>query len=365
MLRNENPKPSILVFVTRHLPIGGIESHIIGFCRNMARSGTAVDLIVLNSEMLPGTERLYRQTCRNVYLGRLKRSRLRLIWLFFICMRIRRVNYTALYTNGQGKSIWFIAHLLRAKLWVHHHHTSGDASDQATWDKLYKKALLKADKVISCSRTTAGNMRQSLKRDVDVMPPFSRKLAVFHHNYHATKSKLNFGYYGRLIPEKGIDLLCRLSEDCRSENIEFHIWGEGNRYPRSYFTRFSNLKYHGTFSGESEQSKAVGMLDAFLLLSTHPEGLPVSLLEAMSAGLPWLATDKGGVSDIAFDPVSTRILSSVSNYSEVLNAVVSFAKDIRAGIVSRESQISLYEKNFSPHVLLAQWERVLGIDSRE
>ena len=350
---------SVLVFATQHMPTGGIESHLQEFCLHLAKTGVKIDLVVTNSRMLPETKDFFRQICRRVYLGE---SRSRFIWLLLVVLKLRFKHYNALYTNGQGKSVFFISKLLIShNEWVLHHHTSGDVADQTTWDKDYWKALLKANRVIACSQRNAKDMSLVLKRSVDVIPCFSRQVKLTATGL-SESNKLRFGYYGRLIPEKGIDLLCKLSEDVDLQEIEFHIWGEGPNYSLSTFKSFTNISYHGSFNGDEQLASVLSSLDALLLLSTHPEGLPISLLEAMSAGLPWLATDRGGIPDIALDPSSTRVISSASTYSEIKNALILFAIDLKAGHVSKQEQIDLYTKKFSSSVLVSQWREVLGLN---
>ncbi|RZK52215.1 MAG: glycosyltransferase family 1 protein [Hymenobacter sp.] len=172
---------------------------------------------------------------------------------------------------------------------------------------------------------------------------------------------LHFGYYGRLIPEKGIEVLRQLSEDPTVAGIEFHIWGEGEAYQADFFARHPQLRYHGPFAGRSELQAVLSGLDAYLLLSTHPEGLPIALLEVMSTGLPWLATDRGGVADIACDPLATRVIPMTSTYPEIKAAVLALAADIRAGRVSRTAQKALYATTFSSQVLVQRWRETLGL----
>ncbi|UOG73697.1 glycosyltransferase family 4 protein [Hymenobacter tibetensis] len=341
------------------MPTGGIESHLREFCLNLAESGAAVDLVIRNSAMLPETEDFFRRICNRVYLGRPNSSLGQLIWLSWIGLKRLTKRYDALYTNGQGNSVNLFARLLpRRRRWVHHHHTAGDAADQATWPAGYRNALRNADSIIACSSRNAKDMQQTLDRRVLSIPCFSREIASAHPEPGPT---LRFGYYGRLIKEKGIDLLCQLSADPEVKGVEFHIWGEGETYSPEFFTRYPNLRYHGPFSGKEALQGVLTQLDAYLLLSTHPEGLPIALLEVMSAGLPWLATDRGGVPDIACDPMATRVIPTTASYEEVKNAVLTLATDIQTGRVSRSAQKALYAETFSAKVLVKRWRETLGI----
>jgi glycosyltransferase involved in cell wall biosynthesis len=354
-------KQRILVYTTQLMETGGIESHLQEFCRQMAVTGAEIDLVVLNAAMTKETEAFYRSICRSVYFGRHGRSYKRLLWMLQTGIKLRGTRkYDAVYTNGQGESIWLFSRMLPSyDRWVHHHHTSGDAKDQATWGVKYRKTLQTAHTIIACSHRNAGDMKGVLNRQVDVIPCFSRNVEVPFTE--APAGKLRFGYYGRLIPEKGIDLICRMSEDADVKDVEFHLWGEGKQYPAAYFDKYPNVRFHGAFAGEAGLKAAIAQLDAYLLLSVHPEGLPISLLEAMSAGLPWLATDRGGIPDIACDPQSTRVISATSSYEEAKAAVIAFAKDIRSGLVTKTAQKELYASRFSAVALRAAWGDILGL----
>jgi glycosyltransferase involved in cell wall biosynthesis len=348
----------LLVYTTQHMQTGGIESHLQEFCKNMsAVSDIEISLVVLNSAMLPETEDFYRSICKNVYLGRHGRSYKRIIWLLQTGVKLFFNRYAALYTNGQGNSAGIFAKLIKYNNWVHHHHTAGDTADQAGWSDAYIQTLKKADTVIACAKRNAGYMSAFLKRNISVVSCFSRQVNIGAHV--TTPEKLQFGYFGRLIPEKGIDTICNLSQEPELNHIEFNLWGEGPSYPANYFDKFPLVNYRGAYKGLEGLTNAISELDAFLLLSTHAEGLPISLLEVMSAGVPWLATDKGGISDIACDPVSTRVIAADADYQEIKNAVLLMANDIKNGKIVRAKQIALYNKEFSATALVKQWRKLL------
>lgn len=336
---------------------GGIESHLQEFCNNMSSGDNMIDLVILNSRMSSESKSQFENHCRHIYLGKSGRSIFRLFWLIGIGLLVSMNRYACLYTNGQGNSPFIFSKLLfRKRKWVHHHHMSGDVDDQKQWTKLYKKALTHADVVIACSSRNANLMSQVLGRDISSIPCFSRQINKIAERQ---SGKIRLGYYGRLIPEKGIDILIRLSDDPTFNDIEFHIWGEGDAYPKSYFDEHKHLVYHGSFQSVSVLTEIITLLDGFLLISSHSEGLPVCLLECMSAGLPWLATDRGGISDVVLDINATRLISDKSTYSEIIKAVKDFYSAIVENRISKEGQIKFYNTFFGKDALTKKWENVL------
>jgi glycosyltransferase involved in cell wall biosynthesis len=344
------------------MPLGGIESHLREFCLNMSASGIAVDLVISNAVVTQETEQFFRSICRNVYLGHFGRSKLRHLWIISTAIKLRNKQYDALYSNGQGDSIILFSKLIRYyKKWVHHHHTSGDKDDQLTWSRAYKQALKTADALIACSGRNALDMQTALKREVYSIPCFSKEIKI--EEAKESSARLRFGYYGRLIPEKGIDLLCKLSKDKDLNHIEFHIWGEGDVYSRDFFSQFPGVHYHGAFSGKKELKRVLNSLDAYLLLSTNQEGLPIALLEVMSTGLPWLATDRGGIRDLVCDEMATRVIPVDSHFDEIKKAISNLASDIKMNLVSGNKQKKFYLQKFSSPVLTKKWREVLNVNS--
>lgn len=349
-----------MVFATQHLETGGIESHLQEFCLNLTSKGIKIYLVVLNSEMNESTTNKFRATCTEVYTAKYGRSKWRLLWLIKVGILLSlKSKFRCLYTNGQGDSVLLFAKLLwRKNKWVHHHHTSGDLADQLNWSKSYITALKKADTIIACSTSNALDMSISLGRKIDTVPCFSRQIA---EKPIRLPGKLRLGYYGRLIPEKGIDTICKMSNDPDFSMVEFHLWGEGEAYPAAYFAQFPNLTYHGTFSGSPGLIKVIHFLDAFLLISTHSEGLPICLLEAMGAGLPWVATNKGGIKDIVSDEYATRLLPDNCSYPTIKRVLLDLVNDLDQGLISNRSQIELYKKRFSKDSLIVEWKNILMV----
>jgi glycosyltransferase involved in cell wall biosynthesis len=315
-----------------------------------------VDLLVANFKM-PEHMFNFKTYCKKVFLIRSASVKKRHIALLKTLLTLRQNKYDILYTNGIGASVSVAGKIIRYKKWILHHHMEADAEFFSGLNTQYKKAMQAATNVIACSETNAVNLSAQLHKQVDVVYCFSRDLSNEANEHYTNSNNLHFGYFGRLIQAKGIDLLCRLSDDADCKDISFHIWGSGDEYPASFFDNYKNIFYHGTFSTKPELQKAVGFLDAFLLLTTHAEGLPVSLLEIMSAGVPWISTNKGGIPDIACDPLSTRIID-ISNYDCTKQSVLQLADDIRKGNVTRDKQMMLYKKNFSPTVLIEKWRSV-------
>ena len=354
MKLKSNNKVRVLLYSTQLMPTGGIESHILKFCTKLKNAGVKIDIVVSNFLMNDAELEQLRTSCNKVLVHRGKANAIEItFWLFMQACKLFLVKYDVIYTNGQGDSPYIFRGLMARKIkWVHHHHTSGDLSDQKTWSEKYLKTLKRSSEVIACSTSNAASMSKFLNREIITIPCFSNKIPK---NEKRVSGKLRIGYYGRLIPEKGIDTICKLSNEVELSNVEFHIWGEATSYNKSFFDQFPKLNYHGSFYGIKELENVINFIDCFVLISTHPEGLPICLLEALGAGLPWLSTDKGGIRDIAIDPNATRIISSHSKYVEIKNAIISFANDIYKGKVDNHLEIDFYDKNFSEYVIVDRW----------
>jgi glycosyltransferase involved in cell wall biosynthesis len=127
-----------------------------------------------------------------------------------------------------------------------------------------------------------------------------------------TKTKLVT--VGRLIPLKQIDHLIRVLLDC--ENTGLVIVGDGPERERlSKIAGDYGLTERVYFAGRRSKEETLGLMaacDLFVLNSTH-EGFPHVVLEAMSVGLPVMATAVGGTPEIVSDGENGVLIAPNAN----------------------------------------------------
>jgi glycosyltransferase involved in cell wall biosynthesis len=116
---------------------------------------------------------------------------------------------------------------------------------------------------------------------------------------------------------------------------------------------------HEPFDNREGLERAMAQLDAFVLFTTHREGLPLTLLEAMSAGVPWIAADRGGIRDLVVDNTCTILLPSPFTYQDAFAATKHMAQSVRHGLIRSEILTLEYRNKFHPDYLTGQWRGLL------
>lgn len=115
------------------------------------------------------------------------------------------------------------------------------------------------------------------------------------------------GFVGRLVREKGVfDLLdsARVVLE-RFPRTRFVFVGDGpQRQECEQAARQAGIGERVTFCGHRSDIASCYAAFDLLVLPSHNEGLPMSILEAMSAGVPVVATRVGSVPDAVVDGVT-------------------------------------------------------------
>jgi glycosyltransferase involved in cell wall biosynthesis len=107
------------------------------------------------------------------------------------------------------------------------------------------------------------------------------------------------GWVGRLIPVKGCDVFLRAVSKLRDLRVHASIIGSGPQQERlealvAEHGMGERVHFHGSREGAATLFRAFDVW----VLSSRSEGTPMVLFEAMAAGVPIVATDVGGVSDV-------------------------------------------------------------------
>ena len=106
---------------------------------------------------------------------------------------------------------------------------------------------------------------------------------------------------GRLVPEKAQHLLIDAAAIVRKHRSDVHFYIAGEGPLQDSLTR--QIQTHGlenVFSLLGNRADIPALLNAadLFVLYSETEGMPVSLMEAMSAGLPVIASDLEGIAEV-------------------------------------------------------------------
>lgn len=193
------------------------------------------------------------------------------------------------------------------------------------------------EKVFPCSRDGQQYLRERF-------PEYSEKIDV---SYLGTKDcgmaerAENGGFHlatcSAIIPLKRLDLLAGALKLCEEKGHAFK-WtciGEGPLLPGLQKYVKSNLKKCTVvFTGRLEHADALDYLksnsiDLFVSVS-ETEGLPVSIMEAISFGIPTLATDVGGTREIVIPELTGELLPKDVSREELADKLIECSKTARS-----------------------------------
>ena len=237
---------------------------------------------------------------------------------FYLLMRpgIKIVHiHGASYGSFYRKYLIFLAskYMLRRKVIYHMHggqFHSFYKNSPAIIKKFIRHFIDNADMMLCLSNQWFQYFNTTFHpKKLEVLPNFVEpvSLNVKFHNRHGNKLKLLF--LGKFDKNKGIyDLLEVISELRKTRNSQFELWIGGNgeteevRKIIEHKDLGEHIKYLGWISGHDKE-KALADTDIFILPS-YNEGLPVSILEAMSYAKPVIATNVGGIPEVVEDKKS-------------------------------------------------------------
>lgn len=187
-----------------------------------------------------------------------------------------------------------------------HGFTAGDAKNRL-YELLQRRSLTRCDTVVAVSEplgrelvaagvdpTRLHVIRNAWSPTVEPLPrpEARRRLGLPEGAFVA-------GWVGRLSREKAPDLFLRMLARMNVEGVQGSIIGDGalEEPLRTLASRLNvggRVRFHGRVPDAAQYYRA---FDVFVL-SSRTEGTPISLFEAVEAGVPVVATRVGGVPDV-------------------------------------------------------------------
>jgi L-malate glycosyltransferase len=168
------------------------------------------------------------------------------------------------------------------------------------------------DQVVSVSRELAGHL-------IDDFGLPAGKVLVIHNGIaipplagdRDKSGQMVIGSCGRLVAVKDYPLMIEVARELvrMTDNVRFMLAGEGPERARlEQMILHAGLANSFTLCGHiDDMARFYRQLDIFMNTSSH-EGIPVSILEAMSHGVPVIAPRIGGIGEIIEDGVNGLLL---------------------------------------------------------
>jgi glycosyltransferase involved in cell wall biosynthesis len=162
----------------------------------------------------------------------------------------------------------------------------------------------------------------------------------------------------RLSPEKDLDLFCGVVEDALSGTPDGTCLIAGDGPMRQWLEkRVAGSPRTDVFRilGARDDVPALFAASDLLLLTSRTEGMPNSVLEAMSAGLPVVATNVGGLPDLVEDGV-TGYLRESGDGNGLAAACAGIIKDRTLAARMGERAAGRAEAEFSVGMMVGRYE---------
>ena len=180
---------------------------------------------------------------------------------------------------------------------------------------------------------------------------------AFKPRERSLNSAVKFVLVARLMKEKGVELLMNAARKLKPKypNSEFHIIGEPPENSSSAVSKkeLEELNENGTivYHGKSMNvAKAISELDIFVLPTYYREGVPRSILEALSCGMPIITTMQPGCRETVLEGRNGFLIPPKEEEPlvEALKYFLDHPEDIEA--MGHESR-KLAENKFDVHLI--------------
>ena len=283
---------------------GGVEKHVEQLVPLLSEFGCDVEVIMRAPYMRPGTTCWHGVRFRSLWAPRSRHFEALVHTALGVCYAaLRRPDILHIHAIGPALLVP-LARMLGLRVVVTHH---GADYDRAKWGRLAKSTLRLGERLgmrfanrrIAVSRSISDAMKARYAVPVATVPNAVALPAILNSSAAVTASGLQARRYfltvGRFVPEKRhLDLVAAFRR-AAIPGWKLAIVGDAD-HPDAYS---SDLKEQarqtpgvvltGMQTGVA-LAELFGHAGAFVLPSSH-EGLPIALLEALSYGLPCIASD--------------------------------------------------------------------------
>lgn len=343
-----------IVHVVYSMEMGGAESLVAQLCRLQRSQGHQVSVCAYSKLGTLG-EALRSESFRVDVLGTapVPRTMLRYLHLF------RELKPDAVHCHNPAPTLQAAlgARLAGATSIVSTRHSLVAPPYDTAAEIKYSLMARLCDHVVGICEATCLNLRGApLARRSRIVRVYNGAVALKRLPPESLppKSGPTFLFVGRLAAIKDLPTLVRAAASAVMRIPALQLWIVGDGPARSALEALASelgITAHVTFWGERHDvARFFSAADVFTMSSVS-EGLPMSLLQAMSIGLPALVTDVGGMAEVV-RLAGAGLCVPVGDFAAMAQAMEQLAGDAAArsafgqrGAAAYEAQFTLEEMN--------------------
>lgn len=204
-----------------------------------------------------------------------------------------------------------------------------------TMERKYKIAALFCDWIVGICESTTSNIKDAgsaPNRKIVTVYNGAVPIAPTPPDQRPAKAGFTLLFVGRLEPVKNLQFLLTAFRAAVAQVPEMQLWIVGDGTERGRLEEATDqlgVRPNVTFWGQQlDVAPFFTTADAFVMSSVS-EGLPMSLLQALSCGLPTVTTDVGGMAEVvrlagagmtvggnSADEMATAVLRLATNQPE-------------------------------------------------
>jgi glycosyltransferase involved in cell wall biosynthesis len=357
-----------ITLVIPTLTSGGAERVLTTMANHWARQGRSVTVLTLAAQeetpfypLAPGVHRVGLGTIRPARTpihaainnaGRLSRLR--------SAIRASRPGVVISFLDQTNVLTLLATRGLRMPVVVSEHTDPGLAQRHPIWDRLRSLLYPRADRVVVLTKSSKAFFAPKIRAKTRIVPnpiQVDCPSAPIHKS-----SRPQIVAMGRFGPEKGfdrlIDAFSRIAADFPDWDLV--IWGDGALRPELTAQRDRlGLTDRILLPGRTTEPHAELRKTSIYALTSHREGFPMALAEAMACGLPAVAFDlPSGPRDIIRAGIDGELVPN-GDIPAFAEALASLMRDCARRQQMAERAPDVLDR-FGVERVMAIWDDLLG-----
>jgi glycosyltransferase involved in cell wall biosynthesis len=352
----------VIAHVIDSLEIGGAETVVAALCQAHGAAGHRVEVHCLTTAGRLAEE--LQQIGVPVYVHA-SASAQRTMWKLFRAFQRSRPDVVHCHNKTATIRAAVVARLTGARAIISTRHGLAPLPFRVRKElKFWITAALLCDRVVAVCDTARHNLATGAR-------PVAYKIVTIRNGASPqrvgdTEAIAKRGFtlvsVGRLVAAKNFATLIRAVAVARTAIPDLSLWIVGGGDEAPALQRLSaelDVASVVRFCGERRDvGRWLGAADVFVL-SSVTEGLPISLLEAMAAGLPAIVTDVGGLPELVALSGAGQTVPA-GNVQRLADAIVEYSRRRDELATFGQLAADCYRVHFTPDRMAGEYLALYG-----